>query len=167
MAASDASTLTPLFTLLRDAGGFRVFVESGTGTGDIATVAGDVFDTVITMDADKARYDAAYEKLSGRKGILPLHGAAAELIPNLIPRLVGPAVFWLNVPIDDLGPIVTARKEHLICLPGGSASAPEVQVALTQGTPREADERSGVLFLVPRSHEPLLQALFARIGPLQ
>ena len=51
-----------LFTVLHDAG-LPVLVETATGAGDLAYAAGDIFDTVITMEADKALYEA---KASGK-----------------------------------------------------------------------------------------------------
>lgn len=167
MPENAAASLTPLFTLLRDAGGFRVFVETATGSGDMAAVAGDVFDTVITMEADRALYEAAHERLSGRKGILPLSGDPQEMVPNLMPRLVKPAIFWLNAPSDAVGAlplgllaVLAAGLEHLICLPGEAAPGEALAAALAQaGKPREIVTRRAVTILVPRGQAGLAMAL--------
>lgn len=88
----------PLWLLdaLQKTGRYRIFVETGTAGGDTALAAGDRFDTVITLEADPQAAAAAHERLSGRKGILPVTGDSRELLPRLMPRLAGPAVFWLD-----------------------------------------------------------------------
>ena len=52
----------PLLAALRHKADIRVFVETGTAAGDTAELAGDVFDTVITLEADTALYEAAHER---------------------------------------------------------------------------------------------------------
>lgn len=167
MPENAAASLTPFFTLLRDAGGFRVFVETATGSGDMATVAGDVFDTVITMEADRAVYETAHERLSGRKGILPLSGDPREMVPNLMPRLVAPAVFWLNAQPDagealppGLSAVLAVGLDHVVCLPGPAAPGEALAAALAQGNkPREIVTRRAVTILVPRGKAGLAMAL--------
>ena len=154
-----------LFTLLHDAG-LSVLVETATGAGDLASAAGDVFDTVITMEADKALYEAAHERLSGRKGILPLHGDAAEMMPNLLPRLARPAAFWLNAPPRtgealprELAVILADPRGHVVCLPHLAASDPDLAAALETGAAHDAVTSDGVCVLVPHDSTALRMAL--------
>ena len=154
-----------LFTVLHDAG-MPALVETATGAGDLAYAAGDIFDTVITMEADKALYETAHERLSGRKGILPLHGDAAEMVPNLLPRLAKPAVFWLNAPPRPgetlprgLAAILADLRGHVVCLPHLAAADPDLAAALATGAAHDVVTFDGVCVLVPRDNTALRKAL--------
>ncbi len=159
MPDTPAATYLPLFKLLH-AAGLPLFVETATGVGDVAHAAGDAFDTVITMEADPALYEAAHARLSGRKGILPLRGDGLAMLGDLLPRLAAPAVFWLSVPPapgeglpGGLAAILADPRGHVLCLPG--RSAPDAALA----PDRDAVVRDGVLLLVPRDNAALRRAL--------
>ncbi len=165
MPDKPAAAFAALFTLLHDAG-LPVFVETATGVGDVAYAAGDAFDTVITMEADQALYEAAHERLSGRKGILPLRGDGPAMLPNLLPRLAAPAVFWLSAPLPpgeavprELAAILADPRGHVVCLPGLTAPDAALAEALEAAPARDAVARDGVLVLVPRDKAALRQAL--------
>ena len=162
---TTAAAPLSLFTLLHDTG-LSVLVETATGSGDLAYAAGDIFDTVITMEADKALYEAAHERLSGRKGILPLTGDAADMMPNLLPRLARPAVFWLNAPPRPgealprgLAAILADLRGHVVCLPHLAAADPDLAAALATGAAHDAVTFDGVCVLVPRDNTALRKAL--------
>ena len=175
--------MTALLTTLRDAGGVRVFVETGAGRGDLSFVAGEVFDTVITMEPDTALYEAAHERLSGRKGLLPLTGDTRELVPNLMPRLAAPAAFWLgsHLAVRDGGDtpllaeieaVAGAPMGHILCIPGadviladrhrpaGWPTLADILAVLGRGAARNVGLRDAVLFAVPRDNAKLWGALF-------
>ncbi|WP_052360275.1 hypothetical protein [Solidesulfovibrio alcoholivorans] len=162
---TTAAVPLPLFTLLHGAG-LPVLVETATGAGDLAHAAGDIFDTVITMEADKVLYEAAHERLSGRKGILPLHGDAADMVPNLLPRLARPGAFWLNAPPRPgealprgLAAILADPRGHVVCLPHLAASDPDLAAALATGAAHDVVTFDGVCVLVPRDNTALRKAL--------
>ena len=76
-----------------DATGYDVFVETGTYTGaTIAAVSGH-FRTVYSIEADRDLW-------AGAAGRFPhahvLHGDSAVVLPEVLPRLSEPAVFWLD-----------------------------------------------------------------------
>ncbi|EFL50939.1 hypothetical protein DesfrDRAFT_2311 [Solidesulfovibrio fructosivorans JJ]] len=176
--------LTALLTTLRDAGGIRVLVETGTGRGDLSFAAGDIFDTVITFESDKALYDAAHERLSGRKGLLPLTGDTRELLPQLMDRLAGPAAFWLGshlsmrqggeIPLlAEIAAVTAAPMDHVICIPGadilmsdrhrptGWPTPVEIIALLGQGAARKVELRDTSLIAVPDANTKLWGALFS------
>lgn len=180
----------PLLQALRETAGLRVFVETGTAAGDTANMAGDVFDTVITLEADQATYEAAHERLSGRKGILPLYGDSRELLPNLLPRLAKPALFWLDAHfcggesfgrgdecplLAEIAAIVASPLTHILLIddarlftappppPHVAAQWPtlaDILRALGQGIPRDVAIRDDVLIVLPRAQAALWDALF-------
>ena len=173
----DKNLLPPAAALLeslRDAAGIRAFVETGTGAGDVAFMAGDIFDTVITMESDPAVYATAHARLSGRKGLLPLDGDSRELLPRLMPRLAKPAVFWLDArPVDgtpplaaELAVLAAEPMAHVVVVPLPAALAPEAIVrTLSHPHPRDAAVCGGLLLAVPRILNFAWEALFPQGHP--
>lgn len=180
----------PWLAALKQAGNFRIFVETGTAAGDTAMAAGDIFDTVITMEAEPALAVVAHERLSGRKGILPLTGDSRELLPRLLPRLAGPAVFWLDAHycgrgsygcddecplLDEIAAIVDAPQPHVILIddarlltsppppPHDAAQWPALDAVLAAlGADLERDVAlvEDVIIAIPRASAALWDALF-------
>ena len=158
----------PLWLLdaLKKTGRYRIFVETGTARGDTALAAGDRFDTVITLEAAPQAAADAHERLSGRKGILPLTGDAADMMPNLLPRLAKPGVFWLNAPPRPgealprgLAAVLADLRGHAVCLPHLAAADPDLAAALATGAAHDAVTFDGVCVLVPRDNTALRKAL--------
>jgi len=161
-----ADTPLPFLDALKKTGRCRIFVETGTAEGDTALAAGDRFDTVITMEADPDVAAAAHERLSGRKGILPLTGDSRELLAKLMPRLAGPAVFWLaaasrpGADDGDGGPLAAelaavnaSPLPHLVVVPEAT-SLPDrdaLLAALGAGSARDVALIEGRLVAVPRA----------------
>ena len=180
----------PLLEALKKTGKFRILVETGTAAGDTALVAGDFFDTVITLEADPALAAAAHERLSGRKGILPLGGDSRELLPQLLPRLAGPAVFWLDAHfcggesygrgdecplVPEIAAIVASPLPHVILIDDARLFAsppppphdaaqwpalPAVLAALGAGVDRDVALVEDVLIALPRASATLWETLF-------
>jgi|GEM_PF-3351596 len=174
MQNSTVKTAARLLEAIRDAAGIRVFVETGTANGDVAYMAGDIFDTVITMESDTAAYEAAHERLSGRKGILPLTGDSRELLPQLLPRLVKPAVFWLAArPVDGRSPLAAELAalapepmQHIVIVPETAGPVPaEIARALAAPFPRDVAVHDGLVLAIPRTMAPLWDALFPDARP--
>jgi len=187
----------PLWLLdaLKKTGRYRIFVETGTARGDTALAAGDRFDTVITLEADPDAAAAAHERLSGRKGILPVTGDSRELLPKLMPRLAGPAVFWLDAHycgpgsfgtgdecplLAEIAAIAAADQPHLVLIddarlfaaapppPHDAAqwpSLPAVLMALDAGSGRDVALVEDVLIAVPRADHSVWDTLFPNGRP--
>ena len=185
----------PLLEALKKTGKFRIFVETGTAAGDTAMLAGDLFDTVITLEADPALAETAHERLSGRKGILPVAGDSRELLPRLIPRLAGPAVFWLDAHfcgegsfgrgdecplLAEIAAVAAAPQPHVVLIddarlfasppapPHDAACWPDlgaVLAALGAGSDRDAALVDDVIIAIPRTTAALWDALFPDARP--
>lgn len=188
-------TVTPgaprrLLETLRRQGGYRVFVETGTARGDTAAMAGNLFETVITMEADQGLSEAARERLSGRQGILPLCGDSRDLLPQWMPRLAGPAVFWLDAHfcggasfgrgdecpvLAEIAAVVASPLAHVVLIddarlfaappppphdPADWPTLDAVLAALDGGAPRDAVLIDDVIIALPRSRADLWDALF-------
>ena len=185
MGDAFPKALGPLLEALKKTGRFRIYVETGTADGDAALLAGDLFDTVITLEADPELAAAAHERLSGRKGVLPVAGDSRELLPRLLPRLAGPAVFRLNArPCGEesmqdgqacpllaaIAAVTASPQPHVVLIEAGRLSAdptapPEtarnaVLAALGAGSDRDAALVDDVLIAVPRASAALWDALF-------
>lgn len=187
----------PLWLLdaLKKTGRYRIFVETGTARGDTALAAGDRFDTVITLEADQDAAASAHERLSGRKGILPVAGDSRELLPKLMPRLAGPAVFWLDAHycgpgsfgtddecplLAEIAAIAAADQPHLILIddarlfaaapppPHDAAQWPQltaVLAALGAGASRDVVLVDDVLIAVPHAEGVVWDNLFPDARP--
>jgi len=193
MSTAPARAPRPLLEALKKTGKFKILVETGTAAGDSALAAGDLFDTVITLEADPALAEAAHERLSGRKGILPLAGDSRELLPRLLPRLAGPAVFWLDAHacgpgsygcedssplLEEIAAIVDAPQPHVILIgEAGKLAGPTPQetahwpaqsavlAALGADLERDVARVEDVLVAIPRSSAALWEALFPQGRP--
>ena len=184
-----------LLDALKKTGRYRIFVETGTAAGDTALAAGDRFDTVITLEADSVLAEAAHERLSGRKGILPVAGDSRELLPALLPRLAGPAVFWLDAHwcggasfgrgdecplLAEIAVIAASPLPHVILIddarlfaappppPHDAAGWPPLDAVLTAlgaGSDRDVVLRDDVLIAVPRASAPVWETLFPDARP--
>ena len=193
MSTTPTRAPRPLLEALKKTGKFKILVETGTAAGDSALAAGDLFDTVITLEADPALAEAAHERLSGRKGILPLTGDSREMLPQLMPRLAGPAVFWLDAHacgpgsygcedssplLEEIAAIVDAPQPHVILIgEAGKLAGPTPQeaaqwpaqsavlAALGADLERDVARVEDVLVAIPRSSAALWEALFPQGRP--
>ncbi len=174
MNKSHLPQAATLLESLRDAAGIRAFVETGTDAGDVAFMAGNIFDTVITMESDPAVYETAHARLSGRAGLLPLDGDSRELLPRLMPRLAKPAVFWLNArPVDgtpplaaELAVLAAEPMAHVVIVPLPADLSPEAIVrTLGHPHPRDAAVCGDFLLAVPRIMNFAWETLFPQGHP--
>jgi len=188
MQTSPQRPSASLLETLRDTAGLRVFVETASADGETALLAGGIFDTVLTMEADPARYATTHERLTGRMGILPLSGDDRTLLAPLMPRLVQPAVFWLNAAATGTGSdnsllvalrtIAAAPQGHVILLPDaarfGTAPAgqadtipgiPDILAVLAGPVHRQALLVEGTLLAGPGDLDALWKGLFPNGRP--
>jgi len=76
--------------------GLRVFVETGTFRGDMVEAMRRQCRTIVSIELDDARFEAACARFAGRDGVTILHGDSALLLPDVIAGLEEPALFWLD-----------------------------------------------------------------------
>lgn len=72
------------------------FIETGTLLGDTAAWAAEHFAHVVTIEADATHHARAAKRFAGNRRIEVILGASHQVLPNLLPKLTGRAVFWLD-----------------------------------------------------------------------
>jgi hypothetical protein len=72
------------------------FVETGTYLGDTAVWASKEFQTVYTIEASLPLYEKAVAKLGHHQNIRFLHGDSRKCLRNVVQKLNGPALYWLD-----------------------------------------------------------------------
>jgi len=75
---------------------FFTFIETGTGNGDTAAWASNLFDNVYTIEAKMSRHNHAALKYGDIPNIDFLPGDSRILLPLLLEGLPEPCVFWLD-----------------------------------------------------------------------
>ncbi len=80
---------------LRNALGIKTFVETGTAQGDTAFIAAGHFTCVFTMEIHDEAFVVASRHLNGCN-VDMCHGDSLDVLPSLLPSLIGPALFWLD-----------------------------------------------------------------------
>ena len=85
-----------LVTRLAQQFSITTFVETGTHKGRTAEWASGLFKKVITIEGSEKWYQATKERLAAVTNIEILFGHSAQLLPEVVRRLEGPAVFWLD-----------------------------------------------------------------------
>src|SRR4051794_14695664 len=76
--------------------GLKEFVETGTFRGKTAVWASAHFQHVFTIEASKEIFDTMHARAAGHANIEFLFGNSRDVLGQIIPRLSGPAVFWLD-----------------------------------------------------------------------
>ena len=74
----------------------RTFVETGTYTGEMIAAVRRRFDRAISIELDRALYEAACRRFAGDPGVHLLHGDSGALLPHMLAGLNEPAMFWLD-----------------------------------------------------------------------
>lgn len=72
------------------------FVETGTYIGDTARWASDNFRHVFTIERSKPLWQEARDKYKETENIEFILGDSAEVLRDLVPRLNGTTIFWLD-----------------------------------------------------------------------
>jgi hypothetical protein len=76
--------------------GLRTLVETGTYRGGTIEALKDRFARIYSVELDDALYARARARFAGMAHVTLLHGDSADVLPALLPRLTGPALFWLD-----------------------------------------------------------------------
>lgn len=71
-------------------------VETGTCHGDMVAAMQKEFKKIISIELSPAFYQEVCARFQGVKNVELIHGDSAKELPKLVPRLPGPAIFWLD-----------------------------------------------------------------------
>jgi SAM-dependent methyltransferase len=75
---------------------FRTFIETGTFTGEMIAAMRPHFARLISIEMAPAIFEATRRRFAGDSRIELLLGDSAMLLPSVLARLEGPALFWLD-----------------------------------------------------------------------
>ena len=74
----------------------RVFIETGTNTGDTVEQLRQDFDQVYSIELGRDLYEKAREKFRNVSNVELIHGDSAIELEKLLSRINQPALFWLD-----------------------------------------------------------------------
>jgi hypothetical protein len=72
------------------------FVETGTYQGATALWAGNVFSSVVTIEASEQLHALAVAQFGRLKNIRFLRGSSPDVLRQIVPTLPSPAIYWLD-----------------------------------------------------------------------
>src|SRR5205814_6505077 len=72
------------------------FVETGTYKGDTAVWASERFKKVFTVEASEPIFQQTRTRLERISNVECFLGSSVDVLPQILPRLTGPTVFWLD-----------------------------------------------------------------------
>lgn len=78
------------------AASMRTLVETGTHTGETVAATKAKFDRVFSIELDDAHYEAARRRFARCPSVSILHGDSGSVLPEVLSRLDGPSLFWLD-----------------------------------------------------------------------
>ena len=76
--------------------GLRVLVETGTLYGDTIRVLRHDFDRIYSIELDLALHARAVQRCRHQDNTEIMRGDSTELLPHVLEKLQGPALFWLD-----------------------------------------------------------------------
>lgn len=74
----------------------QCLVETGTYRGDMVEAQKRRFRRIITIELDARLYERAVARFRADRHVVVLHGDSGRLLPEVISRLEGPTLFWLD-----------------------------------------------------------------------
>lgn len=78
-------------------GGCRIFVETGTADGSTTAAMIPHFDQLYTIEIDEQLYLNAVQQFNQYEGKVGcIWGDSGDRLPDLMPQLTGPTLFWLD-----------------------------------------------------------------------
>lgn len=72
------------------------FIETGTYKGNSSFWAAKHFDNVFTIELNKELYEETSSRKDAPKNIKFLHGNSKDVLPELVNKLDGQSIFWLD-----------------------------------------------------------------------
>jgi hypothetical protein len=76
--------------------GPRIFIETGTYTGETVDAVKDVFDKIYSIELGSALYEKAKERFAKYSHISIVFGNSAKVMPAILGRINEPCLFWLD-----------------------------------------------------------------------
>ncbi len=91
----------------------QVLVETGTNFGQMIAATRDLFREVYSIELDDWRYELARKKFSGPQ-VHPLLGDSGQVLPELIPKISEPCLFWLDGHDGDVSAPIRVELEAIL-----------------------------------------------------
>ena len=95
--------------------GYQTFVETGTYLGQTAIHMASILGKCHTIELSKDLYDAAEKTLGRHENISRYQGDSADVLPAVLDRIDGPAIFWLDAHYS--AGVTAGDKRHTPILP--------------------------------------------------
>lgn len=76
--------------------GARTFVETGTFRGDMIAAMAAYFDKLYSIELNAEFCHAAQRRFADDENVEILHGDSGQKLAEILPRLKGPTLFWLD-----------------------------------------------------------------------
>lgn len=81
---------------IRERFGVRTFIETGSFRGETAAWAAGRFERVLSVEAQRADYEAVVARHGGLANATFVHGESAAFLREVVPTLQADALFWLD-----------------------------------------------------------------------
>ena len=75
---------------------YETFIETGTYLGETAAAMAKVYRQVHTVEIHDELYYNAAERLRQHGNVTTHHGNSSDILPTILAKIDGPAVFWLD-----------------------------------------------------------------------
>lgn len=109
----------------------NIFVETGTYMGEMVSAVKNKFKKIYSIELSHNLWQIAVEKFKHQKHIKILLGDSGKILNNIIPEIIGRAIFWLdghysagitakgekNSPIfEELTAILNSNIDHIVLI---------------------------------------------------
>ncbi|HTY44456.1 MAG TPA: hypothetical protein VMD52_00470 [Patescibacteria group bacterium] len=74
----------------------KVFIETGTLFGDTVDAVKNMFDRIFSIELDEELYEKAKKRFEKFGHISILQGDSGKVLPELLPTISEPCLFWLD-----------------------------------------------------------------------
>ena len=74
----------------------KVFVETGTYTGDMINAVKNYFSIIYSVELSKQLYQRASQRFRKNKNIMIVYGNSIEALPSILTNINQPTLFWLD-----------------------------------------------------------------------
>ena len=87
------------------------FVETGTYYGDTLAYMAQRVDECYSIEINRDLFDRARARFAGQGNVTLFLGNSRDVLPTLVPRLTGPALFWLDAHFQGH---INAQDDHRV-----------------------------------------------------
>jgi hypothetical protein len=74
----------------------KIFVETGTALGDMIALMKDYFDTIYSIELDRALFQKAKRRFRGDRHVKLMLGDSGTLLKEIMKEIDRPTLFWLD-----------------------------------------------------------------------